>query len=115
MYTRVVTGDREEALDAADQLDGGAQLQSHHRRQVGLGQLGEAGAVYQVVRENLGNTQGGLEATREAARLTAHLGVVLAVVNLGDKVRHLLHAPVSQAEDLWCWWPRPGTGRPLLF
>ena len=58
----VITGGGEEALDAADQLDGGAQLQSHHRRQVGLGQLGEAGAVYQVIRENLEKTQGRLEA-----------------------------------------------------
>ena len=58
---------------------------------------------------------GRLEAAREAARLASHLGVVLAVVNLRDKLRHLLHAPVSQAEDLWCRWPRPGAGRPLLF
>ena len=112
--TGVITGGREETPDAGHQLDGRAQLQAQGRRQVGLGELREAGAVYQVVRENLGNTQGGLEAVREAARLAAHLGVVLAVVNLGDKLRHLLHTPVSQTEDLWCWRPRPGAGRPRL-
>ena len=52
-----ITAGREETLDAADQLDGRAQLQAHHRRQVGLGQPREAGAVYQVIRENL--TKGG--------------------------------------------------------
>ena len=45
----VITAGREETLDAADQLDGRAQLQAHHRRQVGLSQLRQTGAVYQVV------------------------------------------------------------------
>ena len=55
----VITGGRQETPDAGHQLDGRPQLQPQGRRQVGLGELGEAGAVYQVVRENLGNTQGG--------------------------------------------------------
>ena len=54
----VITGGRQETPDAGHQLDSRAQLQAQGRRQVGLGQLGQAGAVYQVVRENLGNTGG---------------------------------------------------------
>ena len=49
----VITGGRQETPDAGHQLDGRPQLQPQGRRQVGLGELGEAGAVYQVVRENL--------------------------------------------------------------
>ena len=35
------------------QLDGGAELQPQHARQLGLRQLRQAGTVYQVVQENL--------------------------------------------------------------
>ena len=45
----VITGGGEEALDAADQLDGRAQLEAHHGGEVGLRQLRQTGAVYQVV------------------------------------------------------------------
>ena len=57
VYTARVWGGREESLDAGDQLDGGAQLEAHHCGQVSLRQLGETGAIYQVVGENLRNNE----------------------------------------------------------
>ena len=57
MYAGIITDWRQETLDAGDQLDGGAQLEAHHCGQVGLRQLGETGAIYQVVGENLRNNE----------------------------------------------------------
>ena len=65
----VITGCRQETLDAGDQLDGRAQLEAQRGRQVGLRQPGQAGAVYQVIRENLTKTKGGLEVRRLGGRL----------------------------------------------
>ena len=53
----VITGCRQETLDAGDQLDGRAQLEAQRGRQVGLRQSGQAGAVYQVLGENLTKIQ----------------------------------------------------------
>ena len=95
VYAAVIGGGREEALDAGDELDGGAKLESHHCGEVGLGEPGQAGAVYQVIGEYLRNkTISGL--SQKHSELGCHLGIVLTVVNFRDELCHLLHRPVGQ-------------------
>ena len=106
VYAAVIGGGREEALDAGDELDGGAKLESHHCGEVGLGEPGQAGAVYQVIGEDLRNkTISGL--SQKHSELGCHLGIVLTVVNFRDELCHLLHRPVCQISRSRAWRPLP--------
>lgn len=122
VYAAVIGGGREEALDAGDELDGGAELESHHCGEVGLRQPGQAGAVYQVIREDLRNKTIS-DLCQEHSKLGCHLGIVLTVVNFRDELCHLLHRPFCQISRSRAWRPlpfRPGlltlhTGLSLQF